>query len=348
MDRTELVARLERINPALATKEIVPTLTCFCFREGQAESYDDILGLRTDLDLGFEGGLKGSVLLNYLKASRAKEVIIEPENGAVKLKLGRSKLELPLVPAEDFVFQFPPLEDGIEFPITQDFLEVLRPAAISMGVNPSHPWRLGVTVSFQRGSVNLYSCDNPTISHVEAKISVPKELVGSVLILPPRLVDQLLSRGASPSKLYFGPGWVQAGYKDSSTVLFARGIDDVRVEEFEGLLQQSTSDKVYDIPDAMAGALDRVMVVLANSTDKYADITVKAGRLYMVSQSILGGVKESFKTNHPDVEARASAEFLRRAIKHASQFHIHDNYIVFRGDKGFTHIVATAATTTQE
>src|SRR5688572_3377387 len=139
MKRLELIEVLKKVAPALAAKDLVPAMSCFFFDGKLVSAFDDILAISAPMPTDFKGGLRGHLLLDFLSASRAPEVEFLVEGEEMTVKAGRSKLKIPIVPLDDFKFEWPKVKsEGLK--LDETFFKALNQVLPSMGRDPSNPW----------------------------------------------------------------------------------------------------------------------------------------------------------------------------------------------------------------
>ena len=76
MKRTELLANLKVVAPALGKGDLVPALACLWFDGQRVLAYDDHIGISAPCAAGIHGGLNGALLLPFLERSGLKEIDI--------------------------------------------------------------------------------------------------------------------------------------------------------------------------------------------------------------------------------------------------------------------------------
>jgi len=348
MQRSKLVEVLARVQPALSTKDFIPVFSCFCFKDKKVYAYNDIIAIRAPIDMELEGGIRGKVLLDFMKASTSNEVeLVQGNVGGVTVKAGKgSKLKLPIVDSGEFIFKFPDYteDDLIEIELTKDVLASFRRCIVSMGYDPAHPWRLGVSVKITGTKLTMYASDNTTMARslVAAKNNVEDEVV---IVLPPRFCELLIA-GANRDKaemLYVSDSWVVATF-ESGAELFAKTIGAPNIDAFErqfGEVESEGAIETVDLPSNFGPTLDRALVVLATDPDKHAKLTVSDGQLGVFSHSAYGEVDDHISLpEHDDLSVMCAPELLRRGLDHVGGMSILDGQCVyFEGDM-FTYLVA--------
>jgi DNA polymerase III sliding clamp (beta) subunit (PCNA family) len=353
MNRTELLNTLKQVEPALATKDFIPVYACLCFTGKTVFAYDDVVALEAPLDGKTVGGVRGRLLLDWLGASRARELeVTQEKEGELLIKAGRAKLTAPLCGVDDFVFEWPKEDkaDVSTLELKPEVRSALQKASVSMGSDPSHAWRCGVTMEVLADALVFYSSDNKTASKVSCKFSSPKKAVGKKVLLPPRFCELLINIGAGdkPEKLMFTSEWVETIFK-SGVRLFSRCMDAVKLKTYEKIFTQTidaeNAPKMVAIPKGFEQALERALVVARFAEDPHTELTVKDGKMVMKTKSPAGDVRDSCDVgNHPDATERLAAEFIQRALPYADKFCIVPGKSCFalRGS-GFKHLISVVS-----
>lgn len=346
MERITLLETLRRVTPALSGKDFVPVFACFCFDGKKVITYDDQVALTADCAWVVKGAIRGSVLLGWLEAARGADVEVEQDDSQVSLKAGRSKLKLPVIPEKDFVYKAP-TKPGDELKFTPELLEALDRCAISMGRDPSRPWQAGLTMIFGDEKATIYSTNNVSGSMAIVKMKKPEDNSLSTILLPPKFVELTCSIGAkdSPKTLTLGKGWVTTTFA-SGLQLFSRTAADHEADNFKQLfspeLREAMKTKTVEIPKGMTDALTRALVVLSGAREKVTKVTVKDGKLILVSVAAgAAEVRDTLKLpGHEDIEVEVGPEPLKAGLEHAASFGIlDDSHIAFTGP-GFRHVIA--------
>lgn len=345
MERAALAEILKQVQPALSTKDMIPVFTCFCFDGKTVTAFDDIIAIQAPCSFEVTGGVRGATLLAFLRASGAKEVTVTEGKEELVFKLGAAKLTLPVVSPDDFVFSFPDDSKASSVPITGDLITSLEKALVSMGMDPSHPWRMGITLAFDEGKVWLYSSDNMTASRAQVAVKVPEKLVGKSVVMPPKMASLLptMAKREKEGELWVTTKWLEARWQ-SGTRLFARAVDGVDVSQFEGLFEQMLPKgymkKAIDLPKGIDRRLERALVVLENTPDKISTFQIEDDRLYMLTHSNLGEAKDVVAcTGHDPVKVLCSPDLIKRGLVHCTRFLIvPGSSFVLLGDQ-FVHSI---------
>ncbi len=345
MERTQLVEILKSTNLAVASKDLVPILACFCFDGETVVGYDDLVAISSPCKTEFACAVNAKILLGYLSAHSTDELKFKKTSKNLKVTAGSSDVTLPLMPEEEFVFEFPDEKKGVAIPFDDALVDALEASMLSMGLDPGHPWRLGVTVLFEHDATTMYSTDNLTASEVVTpNDGPPKSLLGSSVVLPPRfcqLIAQLSSREV-PKDLIIGEGWVQAIF-ESGTRLFSRIADtsdvDMYQKTFDSLIPEDYGDTSCDLPEGAVAALNRCLVLLDSAADKKVSLKVEKDKLYIDANSPVGKIAEVMPfSDHDDISVVIGPELMIRALGVAEKVLFTNKAVLFIA-KDFVHVV---------
>lgn len=346
MKRADLLASLQRVQPALATKDFVAVFACFCFTKESVFAYDDVVAMQYPCKAPIKGAVRGEVLLSWLSSTKSKDLEVTQENQELSLKVGRSRLKTVLLPTSDFVFKIPK-DESSDLKITDSLADAIRVAMISLGQDPIRPWQSGLTFDFGKKAVTIYSTNNLSATVAEIAAKVPDDLQGKNYLLPPRFCELLsdLTRRDKGMTLKFGKSWIEAEFK-SGLRLFSRIGKQTDIPAFKRVLSPkllAKLDKMIDIPKALDDSLSRAELIVKTSKDPVASLKVVDGKLIVAASSTIGQLKDTIKLkDHDDVAVEVHPTLFRKALLHSEQFWIvPDTCVGFKG-KDFTHIVAIA------
>lgn len=343
MKRTQLFDVLKKTSPALSNKDVIAVFSCFCFGKDSVLAYDDLIAIQFPLKVeGLRGAVKGDVLLRWLGSVKFKDVDVVPGETSVLFKCGRSKIELPLLSKDDFLFKFPTKAARFEFPVDDSVVKLIQQATTSMGTDPSHPWRLGLTLKISPDGLLMYSCDNATATRVSSSKSHKKSFS---VIIPPRFCDLLKTFAKDEGKctLKLSGKWLIADF-ESGLKLFSRAGASPDIDQYEKLFKgyDAVAPKSYvKLPPPLKNALDRAEVILPYAKEPYTTATVKDGTLSFLTKSdSTGEIKDRMKfEKHAAIELRFLPSRLSRAIHKGVRMCMTEKFIVLRS-KGYAHMIA--------
>lgn len=344
MKRTDLLAALKKAAPALSGKELVPSYSHFLFDGETVRAFDGVVAIETPCDLDLTGGLPGSLLINWLAGSRARDVaLLVDDDGVALMRAARGRLKLPVLGEGDFVFEWPEADDKRAVKMTDNLHDALKAAAVSIGVDPTAQWRMGITCDLSKRGVVLLSSDDFTLTRCEVKAKLPKVLHDLTAILPPRWCELVLSLGR-PKLVLFADDWVEAQYDDGTRV-FSRTLEGAEPDLFDDVLGGVQWDEQFhDIPQGLDGCISRALVVLGGADEQLSDIYAKKdGKLRFHTKGNVGEARDWVKMpDQEPVRVRARPLLLRRAIPHADSMLVMDGAVVFKGSR-YQHMVGVVS-----
>jgi DNA polymerase III sliding clamp (beta) subunit (PCNA family) len=345
MERKEVLGVLKMVEPALSTKDLIAVFACLCFTEKTVTAYDDVVALQFPFNFGITGAIRGRVLIDFLSSCRAKELELEEGDGSVKVKAGRAKLDTPVLPEDDFLFKRPKMEKGDTLDIGEAFLTALGKAMISMGRDPSHPFRYGITVatiSDPKPGLVFYSSDNKAATEVywHTKEGLKVELV---TVLPPRFCELLTEIGKTdkPTNITLTEEWVEAKFA-SGLRLFSRTVQGAELKTFGKVFGPLDDYKrLVPIPKGLDRCLERACVVAKYSKEPFTSLTIKDDKLILLTKSeAAGNVRDSITIDtHGPASEWVHPELLARALPLAESMGFVENSCILLKGKNFTHMV---------
>lgn len=352
MDRQLLTTTLKKLEPALLDNGQMPVLGCYCFGEKSVHSYNAQLGLSRPytekFNPPFRGAVRGKLLLGFLNNCGGKDVEFETEGheGSILFKCGRPRIEIPTLLPTDFLFEQPAMDKAREIIVSAALLDSLKLISSNMGSDPTHPWRMGVTMVSTESGDDFYATNNRTITRVT--LGTPEGEAKSYLF-PPRFVQLLLSliKEDEPRRIHVAKSWVRASFK-SGLKLFSKSIAEIKSKEYFGMVNpiMEREAKPVAIPAGLEQCLQRAMVVSRYATQPVTTLKCSKGKLKLITQSD-AGLDDSVNFEQEEMEVKVPPELLLNGMKNASHMTIFEDCVRFTG-KGYVHLVATAAKTITE
>lgn len=343
MNRNELLTAARKLEPALCSKDLVAILSCICFAKGHAFAYDGFVALHLPFEgCPIRGAVKGNLLLEFLSKTKTEDLVLVQEKDTILIKAGRSKLETAVMPESEFQFELPTERALTTITVSEEFVEALQRASISMGADPVHPSRMGITVVSSGGKTQFYSTDNRTATRIRAKIDVGGDIE---VLLPPRFINLFLSlaRADETKEITMTDKWVVVEFA-SGMKLFSRVGTMPDVGEYKKLFENYTVDGGLEIPQPLARCLERAVGVLSFTRDKYSHFRVKEGNLFINTDSDQGTVKDKMPFAHDDIEIDLAPNLLLRALEHCTHIRLQTGMVMVKGNR-FDHIVGTVEMT---
>jgi len=335
MKREVLLADLKKIEPALAKSSPYPALTHVLFRDKTAIAYDDALALKRKVELdGFEGCLPGRLLIDFLGASAAEDLerTDEAAEGSIGFKLGRSKIELAMLPADDHPFRAPEAADALAIDVPETFPANLAKAAVTMGLDSLQLWCFGVTLVVEKGEGRLLSTNTYAASRVYLGKFGAKDLKE---LLPPRFVE-VFGRLASKSKalklLVWEGDCIGATFEDG-TELFCKTVPEADPEKLAKVFDRG-DNKRQPIPADFDRGLARAKIFMTSSVliERVADFRIAKERLAIEIRNERGSFRDSWKfPEHPDILVKSVPELLTGPVSHSTSVFFGENAVELSG-----------------
>lgn len=340
--RSTFLSALTLVEEAIARKDFVEVLTCFCFDGKTITAYDDIVILQAPCAAPIKGAVKASVLSSFVRVAKAKEYEVSQSEAELSVKAGRSKLKLALLPETDFLHEFPSDEKKAAFTTIEGkgLIDAFLRAAITIGTDPSQPELLGITLKFSDGRLTLYSTDNLTATRVKVKAKGDADVK---VQMSPRFCELITKVGLPMEKLLIGEGWVEARFNDGVR-LFGKACGDGALGSYSSLFKTVSESKLStEVPAGLERALERALVVWQQSSKQEdcfdTKFVVSENRLRLTTETGLGRVDDSMKFEHPDVEVLLVPGTVKKCLSGASGMTITSEFVVVGSDE-FLHVIS--------
>lgn len=343
MLRAELVKKLELVGRALAPTNMVPIFQSFVFDGKTVAAYDDSIGIIAPCETEAAFAVHGKTLLGLLSASRAPEVSFTIAEGELVVKAGKSTFRLPYQTKEEFLFQPPDEAWDVTVDFSAEAIAGLEACLMTVGRDAAtQPALVGVWL---KQAERFYSCNGDALSRFEAfparkgsKVLVdfmmPNAFCETLVKIVDETADVAAEVAASVNRVKFNKGWAKASIGGWYTI-YGRLIENENPLDHEDLITKTLKGEVSyaPIPEGLDHALSRARVV-ADPESKPTQLTVKDGKLHLLTDTHLGVIRDVLPFKHPDVVALVSAELLQRAISLTSEMAIMDNCCCFSGGSG--------------
>lgn len=351
MIRKHVVEALQRVAPALSSADLVPILSHFCFDGRHVFAFNEQIGISCPLKTEFKGAIPGRPLLQLLTASRAKEVEFNVTNDAVTVKASSSRLKLPLLSAERFVWTPPKVSEtggkNILDISARDMLRAMSNCMRSVSMDTTVPDYLGVTAIMGDKKLMLFASDNSTLSYAEVPIKKPPKF--DRVILSGLFCKELLSV-ADPAKalhLEVHKDHALAASADGS-VLFGKLIYAEKPINFENKIARHFGEDVrkalVSIPTKLELVLERACIASGVDGEPVTTaIMVSDGVAHFHTQARMAEVKDSvqLEPKQKNVTITINPRLLKAGYGSFTQMCIKDNAFIMTDGKA-TYMVATA------
>lgn len=326
LNKQQVLDELEVVMPALGVPKFVPILSHVCYSNGRVRAYNDVICIETDSCVGLNRLVAGDMLFKLVTSLpvEAVDLVDDAEHKQVLIKAGRSKLNVPALPASEYLFEIPASLERLLWTVnvTDEWTRGLSLCLMSVGTDPTHPFQLGVTVDMRGDHIDLYSTDNSSLSRYRyVPDRVVKGPTGDV-ILPTQFCQQVISLvrryKGEQAVLEFHDGY--ALFVIGPVALYGRYIASTVPMSFASTWDRVVSHNAayLPMPGEWKGVFERAVLLTRSTLDvlRSTRVTVAGTDVEIATSSDSGNQLEvlemevdhdiTFDVN-PDLVVRASA-----------------------------------------
>ena len=297
MKRIDIVNLLDMVSPALSKSGLIPILSHLCFTGTHAMAYNDQIGISVPFKTEFTGAVPGTVLLNLLHNSKAKDIDFTPSESELLIKAASSKLKLPLLPDSSFVFEMPePKTPSLPVKV-EDFVSAVDECLLSVGNDASIPDQLGISIFPDGKELSIFATNNATMTYSKVALSGKYDLKSRVTIST-EFCKQLVKLPKDKTKVEIHDDYALA-VTDAGVCLFGKLIEIEKPLDFLNVMKRVIPDDVVKlavpIPSKLRLMLERAIIVTTSSATEqtYTAISIQSGKMRFITKSALGEVVDS-------------------------------------------------------
>ena len=347
------------LHPSAITRELIKdsVLKDSVLKDSEISAFNDVQGITIETNVleGLNCAVPGTTFLKLLKTINRPEVILDADENksSLKIKFGRNRTQLAILPEEDFIYEFPKLEDAKTLEMSGIFLEASNLCLSSVSDVPGHPELNTLTVIIKNKTVSLYSTDNKTMSRV---IFETNESIGDArLIVPAPFFIQLLEL-STPSirenglTLKYNNKMMSVNFNNGTKIsTMLMDVDDVM--DFTGIFESEVPglDRVLftEPPEGLKNALERASVFSELKNQKIVNVDVKEKAIYLRAESALGNAADiiEFPIDLGNFSFGINPEVFLQAITRTNELALLPNMVMcFKktAELEFTHLVSFA------
>jgi hypothetical protein len=317
MNREELVTALKKCRPALASNDLIPVLSHYCFDKDRVFAYNDVMCIAVEVPVGIRCALPGDPLYRIIESFSSEEVFLEQQKTDVLVrgKTKKSKVVMPFLPPPTYLYR-DPLDSNIkqEMDLTEEFVNGLQFCLDSVPDNALLPYQMGVTLA-KDGF--MYASDGTTVAYAEASMGIER-----AIILPAAFCKQVVSLFTEEDAgvLFLGSDFAIAEF-NPGVMVFTKLPFDAEVGRFEKVIDDhipaGPGARFFDIPKQLAACLDRCLAVLSSDLEKTLWLRIDKEGFAVHVESKLGVVDEVFTLAtgvKKDMEQAYDVEVFRKCV----------------------------------
>lgn len=329
MKRTELIDLFDRARPALASSNVVPMLTNYCFDGERLLACNGTLAISIDCKTDFAAAASGRLLAQLLDQSSGADVEMQVKDAHLLVECGRTEMTFPMVAAADYtkVFDMPATGNGTELAIKRpaSLRTALQALEFSLSDDTSRPETTAVRFVNDPDDdkwLNLYSFNNLTLSRADVELAKSIKLPKEGVLVPGEFCRQISKYIADKFTLEFGDGYALFSVADI-TISSALINPPTRVDVgkiLEDHFPASRAKETVPIPSRFLSVVQRSCVVIDTKLDGQLrmSVGVKKGAADFFSRSVMAEVRDDMPLkDHPDAEIDLDP----RAIRDAAAFY---------------------------
>lgn len=343
IERKELLAALEPLKPALATRSSVAELSHVWFDGEYAYAHDAGMGIRVRFESPLKFGVPGALLLGLVNQASADSLTLEETDDALAFKSGRSNVKLATLPVERKIWPYPAKPNSkpvASLKVSEDFLKALKRVFV---VHPASPKRMehhSVCLFAMQKEMDVYTTDSASL----AFMPVEEPITGKVssLAVPRPFAEQISAQCVAGATLeYYSDHYaLEASDKIS---LYSNVFDTSGMEDLPSYADKHSDAAVsppFEIPKELNATLERA-VLMAGPEKSVVKLRTDGKKLFLKGKFKFGELDEEFAltASLPKVSIDVLANILL-ALKDVNRMMIAPEALTLRGEDGFMYIVA--------
>lgn len=341
LNRKAFLAAVKTVEPALATKDLLPLFKMLWFDGISVRATDGVIGIEAPCETDFKGGLPGSATIGFIESIDRDQIKAETDDGRVTFVSDRARIKLALEPIARLVWPFPPSNAEPEAVLALDakWREALSFIMTSVDNSAEQEQRRGVTFEAGKSSLNVYATDGTSISWAEME----EKWTMNRACLPGDFIKEVLRIMPEGSALDLRETGVEA-HCDAGQKVFSKLFDVEKPIPFGKRINGLLKDRdMMPIPDGLKAALNRVSLLKDSKDDVQAKFVLIGGDVLVVeAASSYGDLKEELylEADHPEVAAFFTPDILLRGLDKRDQFFVSDSCVVLNGPEHLTYFAA--------
>lgn len=354
MDNQNFINALKLVRPAIIDIDYLPSLRSFSFDGKTVTGYNDSIGIEVTCDVPLDAVIDGFRLSDLVNSGLFGKLKFDQKDEQVTIKCGKTRLDLPIFPREEYIFDMPstPLLAEECHEIDPVFTHALEVCLLSVDDKLNHPEMRGVTVSIAKGEgLAFYSTDIKSISMCVVDTDDPNITIDGVLFPTAfcktllNLIEQLKDVDPQPL-LYIRDDHFLCVWddKNSKTVckLFGRRVQVDEPLDFEqeiaNCLDTYNIDKLTPVSETLTIALDRALIL--GGKDCWTQIDISKGKATLETGTMHGNVEDELKFEHTNISTTVFPSTIRKAFAYGNKITFSQNWTFVGDGENFLYISA--------
>lgn len=282
-NREELLANLEAVAAGLATRETIEQSSCFIFEGGRVITFNDEIACCIECDLGFDGAVAATPLLELLRKLIEKDIDIAPNEEMTELIVKGKRRRSGVTMEAEIALPRGALETpGKWRKLDPEFLDAIGVVqrCASKDINNTHLMCIHITPDFVEACDNFHLARYPVATHIKQPCLVKNESIRHVT-------------GVKVSEISVTNAWLH--FRNPNTgLVFSVRLEEENFEDLNSILE--IKGTLTTLPGGLAEAIDRAEIFSAlNSDNNLVQVTLRKGELRLRGEGVSGWYEERKK-----------------------------------------------------
>lgn len=332
IERKKLIDILTKVQPGLASKEIIEQSHSFVFTHGRVCTYNDEIAVSTPIELeGIKGAVKAEEFYKLLNKSKAKEIELLTHKGELRLRTKRSKAGIRMeskisLPIDEITKP----KKWIKLP--KRFVDAIAFALFSVSTDVTKQILMCLHIEGRY----VTACDNFRLLRYDMGKKAEKRFPKAILI-PSGAATELV--GYKPVEYARSRGWLHFRMEDG-TVFSCRTYSQ-KYPDVSKLFKLKKLATI-EMPKNMKSMLDRagVFTKAQFEQDEQVRITIADNTLVVYAKGDAGWFKEERKIKYEgeEVKFKVNPIFLMKSLDLLTRVVIGNKRLKLEADN-FVHLV---------
>ena len=328
INREELLKQLESVMPGLSSKEIIEQSSCFIFKAGTINTYNDEIACSIKTLLKIEGAVSAVPFISILRKLKEDELEISENDSnsqlLIRAKQKRSGINMEqdiLLPIEavDKPKKWKKLPDNFA-----DAIAIVQPCA---GTNDHQFAMTCVHIS----SKFIEACDNHQVSRFRIRTDVEK----SILIRKESLKHIV---ALDMSEFSETKHWIHFRNSDDLILSCRHWVDDYPSDDISKVLDMSGEPLI--LPKGLKESVEKAEIFsVENTENSNVIVNIKRGKFKITGRGTSGWFSEVKKSKYagPSLQFTIPPKLLVELVQRCNECEVNEERLKIKGGK-FTYV----------